>query len=99
MNVDTKIKSYALSKAQMNLAALHTFVSVTQKLPVGSPQRTQAEQALAFMNQGVQNENFSILDRAATSSAALAHTMFGDQSGDADNLKYHRSYEIRTHGS
>lgn len=75
MSIDTKQKAYALSKAQMNYAALHKLVTDTQKLPDG-PQKQQAMQTLAMMNQGVQNENFNILDRAA-SGAAFYKTLFG----------------------
>jgi hypothetical protein len=69
MSQDTKTKAYALTKMQMNYAALHSLVQNASKLPPGSPQRQQADQQLAMMNQGVQNENFSIADRAATASA------------------------------
>ncbi len=75
ITAEANTKAYALSKMQMNYAALHKLVQDTQKLPVGSPQRQQAEQTLAIMDKGVQNENFGIADRAATASA-LGKTLF-----------------------
>lgn len=79
LTADAKIKANALAKVQMNYAALHKLVSDTQKLPEG-PQKQQALQTLAMINQGVQNENFNILDRAA-SGAAFYSTLFGNQQG------------------
>lgn len=79
LNVETNTKAYALAKVQMNYAALHKLVDDTNKLPPGS-QKDQAMQTLAMMSQGVQNENFNILDRAAT-SAAFYKTLLGGQSG------------------
>jgi hypothetical protein len=84
MSQDTKTKAYALTKMQMNYAALHSLVQNAAKLPPGSPQRQQADQQLAMMNQGVQNENFSIADRAAT-AAALGNVMAGGQNGGGAN--------------
>lgn len=82
LNVEAKTKAYALSRVQMNYAALHKLVSDTQKLPDG-PQKQQAMQTLAMMNQGVQNENFNILDRAA-SGAAFYKTLFGQGEGSGE---------------
>lgn len=59
-------KAYTLARMQMNSAALHKLVTDMQKLPVGSPQRQQAEKALGMLSQQVQSENFNIADRAAT---------------------------------
>jgi hypothetical protein len=53
----------------MNRAALHKLTQDVQKLPMGSPQRQQAENTLAMMYQSVNNENFDIADRAASASA------------------------------
>lgn len=66
---DMKQKAWALTRMQMNYAAYHNLVQQTQKLPMGSPQRQQAEQTLALMNNTIQNENFGIADRAASASA------------------------------
>lgn len=84
LNVEAQTKAFALSKVQMNMAALHKLVSDAQKLPDG-PQKQQAMQTLAMMNQGVQNENFNILDRAAT-AAALGKTLAGEPSGGNTTL-------------
>ena len=62
-------KAFALSQMQMNRAAFHYLVQQAQKLPVGSPQRTAADNTLAMMYQQINNENFSIADRAAAASA------------------------------
>lgn len=77
ITADAQTKAYALSRMQMNYAALHKLVTDTQKLPEG-PQKQQAMQTLAMMSNGIQNENYNIADRAA-SSAALAKTLFGGQ--------------------
>lgn len=79
MTADANTKAYALAKVQMNYAALHKLVSDTMKLPPG-PQRDQQLQTLAMMNQSVQNDNFNVLDRAAT-GAAFYQTMFGNEGG------------------
>jgi hypothetical protein len=54
---------------QMNRAALHSLVQKSQQLPVGSPQRAQADQTLAMLSQGVQSENFNLMDRASAAGA------------------------------
>ena len=82
ITAEANTKAFALSRAQMNLAAMHKLVTDTQKLPEG-PQKQQAMQTLAMMNQGVQNENFNILDRAATASA-LSGYLTGGQNGGAN---------------
>jgi hypothetical protein len=46
-----------------------------QKLPIGSPQRLQGEQTLAMVSHGVNTDNYSLADRAATSSAFLKMRM------------------------
>lgn len=83
INAETNAKAYALAKIQMNYAALHKLVVETQKLPPG-PQRDQAMQNLAMMSQSVQNENFNIIDRAA-SGAAFYKTLFGNQGDNASS--------------
>lgn len=83
MSQETKTKAYALTKMQMNNAALHSLVQNASKLPPGSPQRQQAEQQLAMLNQGVQNENFNIADRAAT-AAALGNYLNPGQGGQTN---------------
>ena len=83
MSQETKTKAYALTRMQMNNAALHSLVQNASKLPPGTPQRQQADAQLAMLNQGVQNENFNIADRAATASA-LGGFMSGGQ-GNGQN--------------
>lgn len=73
------LQSNALARVQMNWASLHYLVDATSKLPPG-PQRDQMMQTLAMMNQGVQTENFNILDRAAT-AGALSKVLQGNGSG------------------
>lgn len=89
LDVQTKEKAYALSRAQMNSAALHQMVQMAQKLPEGSPQRQQADQALAFMNNAVQAENYSIADRYATGSA-FAKMLYGNQPGASDEQNFQK---------
>jgi len=66
------IEGNGLAKMQMNRAALHKLTDMVNKLPMGSPQRQQAEAQLAMMFQSVNNENYDIADRAA-SAAAMAN--------------------------
>lgn len=69
----------ALSITNMQVAALHNLVLKTQSLPPG-PQRDQAMQTLAMMNEEVQKGNYGILDKAATASA-MAGYLSGQSSG------------------
>ena len=64
-------KAFALSQMQMNRAALHSLVQQNQKLPPGSPARKAGDQMLAMMFQAINNENFSIADRAAAAQSLL----------------------------
>ena len=79
LKIDTDSKAYALAKMRMNQAAFHAMTQQVQKLPLGSPQRQQAEQTLALMNNGVQNDNFNIMDRAAAASAYSKVLFSGNQ--------------------
>jgi len=81
LDQETKAKAWALTKTQMNYAALHDLVTNVNKMPPG-PQKDQAMQTLAMMNQGIQNENFNILDRAAA-GAAFYKTLFGTPEAQA----------------
>lgn len=76
MRVEGNAKAFALSNMQANRAALHSLTEKVAKMPMGSPQRKEGEQLLALMAQQVQSENYSIMDRAA-SSTALANYGFG----------------------
>lgn len=69
IGADTALKAKTLANMQMNQAALHSLVLQAQKYPIGSPQRIQADQTLAMLSQGVQSENFSLMDRAAAGTA------------------------------
>lgn len=76
-------KAFALSQMQMNRAAFHNLVSQNQKLPVGSPARKAGDQMLAMMYQAINNENFSIADRAAAAGAlsSMVSTSGGQEGG------------------
>jgi len=78
-------RAYALSNMQMNRAALHNITQNVNKLPVGSPQRIQAENALAMMYSAVNNENFNIADRAQVASSLAG---FGAQQGAAPEQQF-----------
>jgi hypothetical protein len=75
-------KAAALSRIQMNWAAFHSLVDANNKLPNGSPQKQAGDNMLALMYQAINNENFSIADRAA---AAGALAKFG--SGQGNNFQ------------
>ena len=81
-------QALATSRIQMNRASFHDLVMRVNKLPIGSPERQQAEQTLAMMNNAIDKENYDIADRAAAQSA-LAHAVFnsspeGQKAGGGD---------------
>lgn len=73
---DANSKAYTLANMQMNRTVLHKLTQDMQKLPIGSPQRQQAEQTLAMMYQAVNTENFNLADKAAVASGYYK-TLFG----------------------
>lgn len=90
MDSEAKMRAYTLANMQMNRAALHKLTQDVNKMPIGSPQRAQAEQTLAMMNQGVQNENFALADRAAAASAYIKFAM-----GNADQNQEDPAVQVR----
>lgn len=80
---DAKRKAYDLSNMQANRLALHNLTETVNKLPVGSPQRQQAEQMLGMLSQSVQNENYSIADRSAASGAYMK-TLLGNSGANSE---------------
>jgi hypothetical protein len=62
LNQETATKAYALTRAQMNQAALHKLVQ-----QAGNDPKAQAQ--LAMLANAVQGENYNLLDRAAAKSA------------------------------
>ena len=93
LNAETAAKSYALSNMQMNRAALHHLTMQAQNLPIGSPQRQQAEQTLAMMAQAVNGENYNIADTAAANSARMK-MMMGDSDSQMDAANQIRRKQI-----
>lgn len=87
ITADVNTKAYALSKIQMNSAALHGLAEQVQKMPEGSPQRAQAEKTLAVLNNSVQNDNYSLADRAASASAFAKMLRIGE-SGSSDEQTF-----------
>lgn len=81
LNVDTALKAKTLANMYMNQSVLHELQQQVGKLPPGSPQRAQAEQVLASVSQGVQNENYNLADRAAANQAYYKMMGFGGGSG------------------
>lgn len=69
LNTEGKIKQFTLSNMQANQLALAKQVNDLKSMPVGSPQRQQAEQILGMMNNAVQNENYKLADRASAMTA------------------------------
>lgn len=66
---DAGLKAWTLAQTQANSTAFHSLVTQVQKLPVGSPERANAEQKLAILGSMIQGENYNIIDRAAAASA------------------------------
>lgn len=80
--------AYALSRTQMNAAALHSLVQQVNQMPMGSPQRAAAEQQLAMVSQGVQAENVNLLDKAAAQGAFFKQVMGVGQSGSGSEADF-----------
>lgn len=72
------LQAKAMTKIQMQRAALHDLVLQTQQLPQGSKARADAEQQLAMVSQGVQNDNYDLADKASA-GVAYYKAMFGNQ--------------------
>ena len=71
LDADSALQAYALTKMQMNRTALHDQTQNVSKLPVGSPERQNAEQGLALMYGAINNDNYDIADRAASAQALM----------------------------
>lgn len=95
---DALMKGYALSNMQYNRFSFHAMVQNMQKFPPGSPERQKAEQALGLLYNTVNNENFSIADRATSASALLN---FGQQSNGTspENAFQQRNTALRISGN
>lgn len=85
--VEAKQRSYTMAQMQMNRAALHSMVENVNKLPVGSPQRAQAEQTLAMMSGAVNMENAHLGDVAA-SKEAFGKMLFNNQQGSSGEQQF-----------
>lgn len=91
---EANTKAINMANMQMNRMALDKMTDDMEKLPVGSPQRAQAQQALALMYNAVNNENFNIASRAAAASAYYK-MMLGSGSSGASNEE---AFQQRTNG-
>lgn len=90
MRAEMKLKSYSLARMQMNIAAVHSLAQKVQQLPLGSPQRAQAENTLAMMYSALNAENSNIADKAVAASA-LAN--FGSQTAGGDNASAEEQFQ------
>ncbi len=77
VRTDAETKAYTLARMQKNSAALHSLVLQVNKMPMGSPQRQEAEQQLALLSKGIEGENYNLADKAYAASA-LGHMAFGN---------------------
>lgn len=87
INVEADVKANALARIQMNYAALHKLVQDTRKIPEGTPQRQQADQALALISTKINEQNFNIADMAASQAAAMRLLGGGGAGADTTVLK------------
>lgn len=83
---EANIKADALAHMKTGRTAFHDLVLQVQKMPQGSPQRQQAEAALAYTGSAIDEKNANIADVAA-SKAALARTLGGGNDIDTTMLK------------
>jgi hypothetical protein len=79
---DKKTKAYALTRAQMNNTALHSLIEKANALPVGSPERQQADQQIGILSSQIQSDNYDIMDRAESVSK-LQHGLFNSNPGNS----------------
>lgn len=97
-DIETAIKAHNLAHVQMNITGLHELVEMVNKMPIGSPQRAQAEQTLAYVSQQVDAQNGNLIDRAAASSA-FYKTMFGSPEGASTEQQFQkRTAQMRMMG-
>jgi hypothetical protein len=90
---ESNTKALNLANMQMNRMALDKITQDVSKMPVGSPQRAQAEQSLAMLYNAVNNENFNIASRAAASQAYFK--MLGQGASGAGN---EQAFQNKTNG-
>jgi hypothetical protein len=86
LNIDTKSKAYALSKAQMMAAAADKMAKDIDKMPEG-PDKQKKLQTFAMMNQAIQGSTASLFTKAASNSAQLnlMGALPGGQGGQQDS--------------
>lgn len=77
---EAEIKSTLFTQMQEGRIYLHHLVQTTNKLPVGSPQRQEAEQKLSMLYQKLNEQNSSLSDQAEA-AGALYRQGYG-QTGD-----------------
>lgn len=83
--LDNSIKSQFNDRMKKNRAVLQHLTENASKLPPGSPQKQQADNALAMMYQTINNENYDLSSRAGAASA-LAN--FGNQGGSGNEQAF-----------
>ena len=66
---EADIKAFTMARQKMNIAAVHSLARQVQALPIGSPQRMQAEKQLAMLGSLVNSENSNLSDAAAAKLA------------------------------
>lgn len=93
LNAEAYIKAQTFANMQMNRVGLQSLVQQTQKLPMGSPQRQEAEQKLASMSAAVNNENYNLAD-VASSNLARMKMMMGDSGGGQNVAQQIRQKQI-----
>lgn len=82
MNVDTKLKSFALGNMQANMTAFHHLAQLANDPTLPPAQKARAQQALAMVGDAMNGENARISDIAASRIAAW--NMLG-QGGGGNN--------------
>lgn len=70
-DTQASIASQAATRMKMNRVVLHKLAQTVQSLPMGSPQRQQAEQQLAMLSSSVDAQNYGLADVAASRSALM----------------------------
>lgn len=79
LSTDQQIQAQTLAGIHATQAVIHSLSEKVRdkSLPIGSPQRAQAEQALFYLSQGAQNQITNAADKASTVQAMM-HYMSGE---------------------
>ncbi len=92
---EAAIKTDTLAHMQANRLALQKMVELTRNLPPGSPERANAENALAMMSNSVDAMNSNLADQAAGKAAFMRMLIGGQPGGESEEEKFQKQNNMR----